>query len=93
MLVDSALAVLDLAEQLLVIGEPAEVPAICRDLVTQFTRAGMPSRAITALAFLREAVAIGQATPSLIQHVHAFLRELPAEQPRLFAPAPPGRGE
>lgn len=93
LLVDAALSALDLAEQLLVVGDTAEVPAICRDLVARFTRAGMPSRAITALAFLREAVAIGQATPSLIQHVHAFLRELPSEQPRLFAPAPAGRGE
>jgi tetratricopeptide (TPR) repeat protein len=93
LLVDAALSALDLAEQMLVVGETAEVPAICRDLVARFTRAGMPTRAITALAFLREAVAIGQATPSLIQHVHAFLRELPSEQPRLFAPAPAGRDE
>jgi tetratricopeptide (TPR) repeat protein len=93
LLVDAALSALDLAEQLLLVGETADVPAICRELVAKFTRAGMPSRAITALAFLREAVAIGQATPSLIQHVHAFLRELPSEQPRLFAPAPAGRGE
>ena len=93
LLVDAALSALDLAEQLLLVGETADVPAICRDLVAKFTRAAMPSRAITALAFLREAVAIGQATPSLIQHVHAFLRELPSEQPRLFAPAPAGSGE
>jgi len=93
LLVDGALAALDLAEQLLEVGETADVPAICRELVARFTRAAMPSRAITALAFLREAVAIGQATPSLIQHVHAFLRELPSEQPRLFAPAPAGHGE
>jgi tetratricopeptide (TPR) repeat protein len=93
MLVDAALAALELAEQMLHVDETAEVPAICRDLVARFTRAGMPSRAITALAFLREAVAIGQATPSLIQHVHAFLRELPSEQPRLYAAAPVGRDE
>ena len=54
------------------------------------TRAGMASRAMTALSFLREAVAMGQATPSLVQHVSAFLRKLPAEQPRLFAPPPAG---
>lgn len=93
MLVDAALAALELAEQMLEAGQTAEVPAICRDLVARFTRAGMAARAITALAFLREAVAIGQATPSLIQHVHAFLRELPSEQPRLFAPAPAGRDD
>ncbi len=89
---DSGLAALELAEALLQAGQSPEVPAICRNIVAQFTRAGMTSRAITALSFLREAVAIGQANPSLVRHVHDFLRELPAEQPRLFAPPPGGSG-
>ena len=89
---DAGLAALELAEALLLTGNAAEVPAICRNIVAQFTRAGMTSRAITALSFLREAVAIGQANPSLVRHVHDFLRELPAEQPRLFAPPPGGGG-
>jgi tetratricopeptide (TPR) repeat protein len=90
---DAGLVALELAEALLVRGETEEVPAICREVITQFTRAGMASRALTALSFLREAVAIGQASPDLVRHVHAFLRKLPAEQPRLFAPAPAGAGE
>lgn len=93
MISDAGLVALELAEALLLAGEPDEVPAICRDVIAQFTRAGMASRALTALSFLREAVAIGQATPSLIRHVHSFLRELPTEQPRLFAPPPAGVGE
>lgn len=90
---DAALAALELAEALLVAGQPDEVPVICRDVINLFTRTGMASRALTALSFLREAVAIGQATPSLVRHVHTFLRELPNEQPRLFAPLPRGMGE
>jgi len=93
MIADAGLVALEVAESLLVVGEPDEVPGICRDVITQFTRAGMASRAITALSFLREAIAIGQASPSLVRHVHAFLRDLPAEQPRLFAPPPAGAGE
>lgn len=93
MVADAALVALELAEALLACEQVDEVPAICRDVIAQFTRAGMASRAITALSFLREAVAIGQASPSLVRHVHAFLRELPAEQPRLFAPPPNGLGE
>ncbi|HEX8171330.1 MAG TPA: hypothetical protein VF824_12390 [Thermoanaerobaculia bacterium] len=91
LLADGALAALELAEALLVSGEHEEVAGICRDVIARFTTAGMASRAVTALSFLRESVAIGQATPSLVRHVHAFLRELPAEQPRLLAapPAPP----
>lgn len=90
---DAALAALELAEALLVAGQADEVPVICRDVIGLFTRTGMASRAMTALSFLREAVAIGQATPSLVRHVHTFLRELPKEQPRLFAPPPRGMGE
>ncbi|HUR82755.1 MAG TPA: hypothetical protein VM733_18490 [Thermoanaerobaculia bacterium] len=88
MVADAGLVALELAEALLAVGQNDEVPTICRDVIAQFTRAGMASRAITALSFLREAVAIGQASPSIVRHVHAFLRQLPAEQPRLFA-APP----
>jgi tetratricopeptide (TPR) repeat protein len=88
--VDAGLAALTLAETLLVLGRSDEVPAICREVIGQFTRAGMASRALTALSFLREAVALGQASPSLVQHVSSFLRQLPAEQPRLFAPPPAG---
>ncbi len=88
MTLDAGLVALELAEALLTIGQPDEVPAICRDLIAQFTRVGMTSRAITALSFLREAVAVGHVSTSLVRHVHAFLRELPAEQPRLFASPP-----
>jgi tetratricopeptide (TPR) repeat protein len=93
MVADAGLVALEVAESLLIAGETEEVPGICRDVITQFTRAGMASRAITALSFLREAIAIGHASPSLVRHVHAFLRDLPAEQPRLFAPPPAGAGE
>jgi len=85
MTADAALVALELAEVLLGNGQTEDVAAICRDLIARFTKAGMTSRAVTALSFLREALAIGQATPSLIRHVHSFLRELPAEQPRLYA--------
>ena len=88
LIADAGLVALELAEALLTMNEADEVPAICRDLIALFTRAGMTSRAITALSFLREAVALGHASTSLVRHVHAFLRELPAEQPRLFAPPP-----
>jgi tetratricopeptide (TPR) repeat protein len=73
---NAALAALDLAENLLVVGRTDEVPAICRTLIDRFTRAGMGGSAMTALAFLRETVATGHATPSLVRHVHDFLRDV-----------------
>ncbi len=87
---DGALAALELAEALLVLNRPDEVPAICRALLDRFTRLGMSERAIVALAFLRESVASGHATPVHVRHVHDFLRDLPAEGERLNAPPPLG---
>jgi tetratricopeptide (TPR) repeat protein len=74
---DAALVALELAEALLILGRPERVPQICRTILDRFTSAGMTSRAITALAFLREAVAIGNAKPTLVRHVYDFLRDLP----------------
>ena len=85
---DAALAALDLVEALMITGEHDHVPAICRAVLDRFTRAGMSSPAITALAYLRESVAAGQATRALVRHVHKFLRELPNEPSLLFAPPP-----
>ena len=93
MVADAGLAALELAEALLLTGDASEVASICRHIVARFTRAGMTSRAITALSFLREAIALGQTNPGLVRHVHDFLRELPAERPRLFATPPGGSYE
>jgi tetratricopeptide (TPR) repeat protein len=85
MIADAAIAALDLAEQLLIVEEPAEVAEICRDLVTRFTEAKMPNRAITALAFLREAVALGWATPNIVKNVASYLRQVSSEPSRDWA--------
>lgn len=87
---DAALAALDLVEALLIVGDHEQVPPICRALLDRFTRAGMSSPAVTALAYLREAVAAGQATRTLVRHVQKFLRELPKEPCLLFVPPPNG---
>lgn len=84
---DAALVALELAEALLVVGRPDRVPQICRTLLDRFTRAGMTSRAITALSYLREVVAIGKAQPPVVRQVREFLRDLPAQgRPTLSLP-------
>ena len=85
---EAGLVGLELAEALLILGMNDEVPQICRTILDRFTRAGMTSRAITALAFLREAVAVGQAHPTLVRHVHDFLQHLPQQTAQLSAPLP-----
>jgi tetratricopeptide (TPR) repeat protein len=90
---DAALVALELCEALLAGGQWAEVPAICRALLDRFTRAGMTSRAVTALSFLREAVALGPVSPTVVRDVRDFLQRIHAEPAQLFAPAPPDRAE
>jgi tetratricopeptide (TPR) repeat protein len=84
---DAALVALELAETLLVIGQAERVPQICRTILDRFTRAGMTSRAITALAYLREVVALGKAQPPVFRQVREFLRDLPSQgRPALSLP-------
>jgi tetratricopeptide (TPR) repeat protein len=85
---DAALSALELAELLLATDQPQEVPVICRKLLDHFTRNNMMSRAVTALSFLREAVAMGKATPALVRHVADFIRELPKQPAMAYTPPP-----
>jgi len=72
---DAALAALTRVEALFAAGRPEEVPAICRMLVERFARAGNNSAAMTALAYLRETVAYGHATPDSVRQVRDFIRD------------------
>jgi tetratricopeptide (TPR) repeat protein len=84
---DAALVALELAETLLVIEQAERVPQICRMLLDRFTRVGMTSRAITALSYLREVVAVGKAQPPVFRQVREFLRDLPFQgRPTLSLP-------
>jgi tetratricopeptide (TPR) repeat protein len=74
---EAALVGLEVAEALLVTGDTDEVPSICRAILDRFVSEGMTSRAITALSFLREAIAVGKAPPDLVRTIHSFLRALP----------------
>jgi tetratricopeptide (TPR) repeat protein len=72
---DAALAALIRVEALLAAGRPNEVPAICRMLVERFTRAGNNAAAMTAIAYLRETVAYGHATPDSVRQVRHFVSD------------------
>jgi len=74
---DSALATLDLVAGLLAAGQPERVPELCRAISVTFSSEGMMRSAKKALAYLREAVTSGEATPEAVRHVRAFLDRLP----------------
>ena len=84
---DAALVTLDIVEALLATERPREAADLCAGLVESFTKSGMTGNALTALAFLREAVAAGSATPLLVSHVRSYLRQRVEERP-FFPPEP-----
>ena len=79
MAVDAALCGLDLAEALLAAGRPKEIPAICHEVVALLTKAGLAARAITALALLREAAAMGKASRDLVRRTQATVKRVTRE--------------
>lgn len=79
---------LEAADLLLAMNRPAQANAMCRDLVSEFTRAGMTSSAIAAVAFLDEASKQGKLNAERIRHVRRFLERLPRSPGLLFAPPP-----
>lgn len=85
---EAGLVALDLVEGLLASSKADEAAVICRYLAERFTACGMSSNAITALSYLREAMAAGKATPVLAKHVRIYLAELPRDGQLLFLPPP-----
>jgi tetratricopeptide (TPR) repeat protein len=89
---EAAVMGLDIAE-LLAAGERYdEVQLVCTSAMEIFQRAGTAytSRALTALAFMREAAAHRTVTPAQVRTVREYIRRLPAEPNLLFAPPPLG---
>ncbi len=85
---EAALVGLEMAEALLIHGRTDDVAQICRTILDRFVQEGMMSRAITALAYLREVVAAEKATPAMVREVRDFLRALPQSPTGASAPPP-----
>ncbi len=85
-----AIAGLDVAELLLAQNRYEEVDEICRSAMRTFERAGLAytPRAMTALAYIREATEQRRASSELVRTVRDYIRRLPAQPNLLFAPAP-----
>ncbi len=88
MTAEAGLVTLEIVEALLALGQPAEAPALCQAVLDRFLAAGMTANALAALAYLKEAVAAGRATPTLARQVHLFLEALPTHPDQAFLPPP-----
>ena len=89
---EAAIASIERAELLLANKRFDEVAEICRAAIATFETAGVAytAKALTAFAFLKEAVDQRTATPKIARHVRDYIRRLPQEQHLLFLPPPPG---
>ncbi|MEA2464965.1 MAG: hypothetical protein QOJ98_2712 [Acidobacteriota bacterium] len=89
---EAAVMSLDIAELLTANERFDEVQLVCSSAMEIFKRAGTvyTSRALTALAFMREAAAHRTVTPAQVRTVREYIRRLPAEPNLLFAPSPFG---
>lgn len=87
---EAAWNALELAELLLAESRFEEVDELCRYAMQSFERAGLSysSRAMTAVAYIREAAQQRVANRALVRKVREYIRQLPAQPNLLFAPLP-----
>lgn len=85
---EAAIAGLDVAEFLLAQNQYEEVDEICRSTMQAFELAGLSytTRAMTALAYIREAASHRRADRTLVKNVREYIRKLPSQPNLLFAP-------
>jgi tetratricopeptide (TPR) repeat protein len=89
MVSDAALAGLDTAEALLVLGQIRSVADLATHVFTVFVDAGMLTGALAAIAYVKETATAGTLTVADLKIVRTFL-DRSARQPDLvFAPPPP----
>ena len=81
---------LEIAELHLSRGEFREVELICESAAATYKAAGLAhtTLALTAFAYMDEAVRNRKATPALARHVREYIRRLPEDGQLLFAPPP-----
>jgi tetratricopeptide (TPR) repeat protein len=72
---DAVLPAIALVEALLVVGRTSEVPPICRFLIERCAHGDIPTGAMTALAYLREAVERGAGSASAARQVHDYMHD------------------
>ena len=87
---EAAVVSLDIAEILLTRGDYDQAERTCRWAMQLFesVQVAHTARALTALAFIHEAVRSRKATPAVFSHVRDFIRRVPHEEQLRFAPPP-----
>ncbi|HEY0157780.1 MAG TPA: tetratricopeptide repeat protein [Thermoanaerobaculia bacterium] len=82
---EAGLSALELVEVHMLRGEAEEARTLSATVVREFADAGLSRRALTALAYLNDAIAASSATPETVRNVHAYITELRHDPARELA--------
>lgn len=74
MVTDAALVGLDIVDALLALKKPHRIIALAQHIFSVFTKAGMLTGALSAIAYLKEAAGTGELTTAGLDEVRSFLR-------------------
>jgi tetratricopeptide (TPR) repeat protein len=75
---------LEMVEAFLLLERPFEAETLARTIVSEFTLAGLNTRAITALGYLSEAIVARTASTKLVAHVREYIVSLRTSPERDF---------
>jgi tetratricopeptide (TPR) repeat protein len=84
---EGGLSGLGIVEAHLVLGEVAAARSLAATIVGEFTAANLNRRAVTALAYLNDAITASSATPEVVRDVHAYINTLQTDPTREFTRA------
>ncbi|HEX8407613.1 MAG TPA: hypothetical protein VF883_02030 [Thermoanaerobaculia bacterium] len=84
---EAGLCGLEIVEALLIRGAADKAETLAREITTEFTVAGLNERAITALGYLREAIAAHRASVGLVTSVREYIVSLRTSPEREFITA------
>jgi tetratricopeptide (TPR) repeat protein len=73
---EAGLSALEMVEVYMLRDEVDAARTLAATIVREFTAAGLNRRALTALAYLNDAMAASNATPETVRNVHAYITEL-----------------
>lgn len=85
---EAGLAGLDLVDASIAIGAADGVHALVSQILSEFTAANLNSRALSALAYLRDVLPTTPKPASAVRHVRDYLDRLQNEPALLFLPLP-----
>lgn len=83
---DAALVTLDLMETFLLLEKPRDVRRTAGNIVQLFKDAGMVTGALTAADYLRQAAAMRTVTPTLIDYIRRYFRQVDLQPDLAFVP-------